>query len=671
MHKNTNQPKQKAAAKGKYRPYHNPKSPPEDDDNSSAVSSATPIISNNSSHHSSNSKNSKNSNSSKRKKKHRRQKSDDGSGEDASHVTPVISNKTPVPYHEQETKPRAAKDEIDYGQIVVDARTTKPSRALGEYKRVSQAIGPSSGRSSRVTFDPDVIDKSSHSTHSSNANTNANTNANDTGTGTDSEPLSRIDELPQVEGEQQVQQQPTNRRKGFENIMFETVWLPFLVSLFSTIRFLLSTTSSLSCQFIKIDVGFIPSNVKFVSSTIDIGPWAYSRGKCLAYPEDFTKVFIHKHASWGAARVAAVVNMILGFIVFLTAAFVIVYKVLRIWPTSARATTCIKGFDGIWEIWVFVCVILMFIFELMKFSLWSVDLCTKDVWMTDKFKFVMAQECSLSTGAKCALSALVFDLAIVILLTMGSKNLRTFLEKNCCRCRKKQEGREPVRTVEDEEMPGPRCFFEGVEGDEKSNHDVAIDVSRREKGDSSDSSDGESVAPGPNKSKTSRSVSRGDDSDSDSESVIPRTTALRDAWIDMGRTDSDVESIFAKRSQPTASSQVPQQSQVAVGRNTLGTIQSVPEDDEESDADSESEDSESDDSHDSNDTEDTDDTDGETESDSKPASSADLNQTNPFPDGTADLLGFNDDPEDQSEKPRRQRSSTIDDSDEIGFPSLF
>jgi hypothetical protein len=144
------------------------------------------------------------------------------------------------------------------------------------------------------------------------------------------------------------------------------IWLPFLVTLFCTIRFLLSTTASLTCRFIEVDIGFIPANIKFASSKIQLGPFAYERGKCLSYPEDFSKLFIHGQSSWRASRVAAVVNIVLGFFVFITAAFVLLYKVLRFWPSSARFTTCIKGFDKIWETVVFMLVILTFIFEVVK-----------------------------------------------------------------------------------------------------------------------------------------------------------------------------------------------------------------------------------------------------------------------------------------------------------------
>ena len=254
-----------------------------DADELSALSSATPVISNS---------------SRRRKQRKHRQRKDD---EEWSNVTPVISNRDRMAESSSPTK----KDEIDYGQIVIDARN--PSRAVGEYNRV---VSPNAN--------PEGPKPSTESRQNSNG----------------SQAQTRTQPQPQLGMDDTIEME--RRYRSVENKMFETVGLPFLIALFSTVRFLLSTTSSLSCSFVQVDIGFVPKNVKFASEKINIGPWAYERGKCLSYPEDFTHVFIKGSNSWTAPRIAAIVNIALGFIVFTIAAFVIIYKVLRFWPSSAR-----------------------------------------------------------------------------------------------------------------------------------------------------------------------------------------------------------------------------------------------------------------------------------------------------------------------------------------------
>jgi len=382
-----------------------------------------------------------------------------GTEDDVSAVstaTPIISNKSPdQSTHSQQSK----SNEIDYGQLVVDSRTRDRKMPSGGNPAMDRIQSGTQGstRSSQSRSNNSRVKTNRTSQASTDIESGENTiDQKSINSSLNAQPSNHceplINEADQVNADDQ--------REIARSSAFETMWLPFFVATMSTARFVLSTTSALGCNFVEIDIGFVPKNIQFNASKVKIGPWAYERGKCLSYPENFVKMFIEGEKSWKASRVASIVNISLGFVVFIMASFVITYKVLRLWPTSARVTYCIKGFDKRWEMFTFVSVLLMFIFEVIKFSLWGVNLCTDEVWMNDKYAFVPATECTLSTGARCSLSAIVFDLIIVILLTAGSRNLRRSLSQACCffeRCKGK---RDQVRT-DDEEIQGPRYFFEG------------------------------------------------------------------------------------------------------------------------------------------------------------------------------------------------------------------
>eukprot|EP00979_Chaetoceros_neogracilis_P003418 scaffold592_cov272-Chaetoceros_neogracile.AAC.29 len=413
-------------------------------DDFSAVSSATPIISNYG------------------VRKGRNSQTNNQKGEIADDFS-AISTTTPTISNISVPRSKSSSGKIDYGQLVIDARSQDP--------KITTVL--ENGKQSCTT-------KSKNSPHSADENDILGSTTSD---GKSTSPLHiqpSSQRQPLMNDDSQDNQEQINARVGGA---FETIWLPFLVVILTTARFLLSTTSSLGCNFIEIDIGFVPQNIKFTTSKVRIGPWAYDRGKCLSYPHNFSEVFIHHEKSWNAARIASIVNITLGFVVFITASIVITYKVLRLWPTSARGTYCIKGFDKWWEILTFILVILMFIFEVIKFTLWGANLCTDDVWMTDEYSFVLPNECSLSTGARYSLSAILIDIVVVILLSVWSSNLRRSLSHTCCR-----RDREPVRTEDDdEENPTPRYFFEGndddIKDDSKKSEDVGSEIDSTESAD--------------------------------------------------------------------------------------------------------------------------------------------------------------------------------------------
>lgn len=266
----------------------------------------------------------------------RRKKKKRADDEDWSHVTPVISNK-------QKRRPRdnpkddnfRKKDNIDYGQLVVDSRTSD----AGNFRHHETNSEDTSRRGHQSNGDDDDA-----TAVAGNTNTGGGGGA---ATSTAAVPLPTINELSDS---------PTP--KSLTSVIWDNVWLPLFVALFATTRFILSTAASLSCKFIKISIGFTPMNVNFMTSDVFVSPWAFHDGdQCLGYPADFTSEYIKGNSSWTTARVAAVINIVFGCVVFLVASFVGIYRVMRMYPASSRGTTCIRGFNDTWEVIIFFLVI--------------------------------------------------------------------------------------------------------------------------------------------------------------------------------------------------------------------------------------------------------------------------------------------------------------------------
>ncbi len=103
----------------------------------------------------------------------------------------------------------------------------------------------------------------------------------------------------------------------------------------------------------------------------------------------------------------------------------------------------------------------MFIAEVLKFVFWGINLCTEDIWLTPDSNLQAARGgCALASGARCSISALAFDLATIMTLTVGSNNLRNslsacFTDSLCCSKKEK----EPENDNGELEAT-PRYFFE-------------------------------------------------------------------------------------------------------------------------------------------------------------------------------------------------------------------
>ena len=104
-------------------------------------------------------------------------------------------------------------------------------------------------------------------------------------------------------------------------------WHPRILTFFITASLGLSIMSSLDCQFLVMDLGFVP--VHYYSDELGFGLWSYAApgGRCLTYKESrqaaggifdgdniYSNVLMNNDTNWSIARIIAIVGIIFGAI---------------------------------------------------------------------------------------------------------------------------------------------------------------------------------------------------------------------------------------------------------------------------------------------------------------------------------------------------------------------
>ena len=105
-------------------------------------------------------------------------------------------------------------------------------------------------------------------------------------------------------------------------------WYPLGVSLIVSAACLLDLYSSGSCDFIQVNIGFVPSNIGWNQSTANVGLFLYQAGEgdgdslvetvgdgCRRYSEDFETQFINGDRTWQVARIMGMIAAISGLTV--------------------------------------------------------------------------------------------------------------------------------------------------------------------------------------------------------------------------------------------------------------------------------------------------------------------------------------------------------------------
>jgi hypothetical protein len=123
-------------------------------------------------------------------------------------------------------------------------------------------------------------------------------------------------------------------------------WYPLLVAPVVTAGCLLSLYSSAGCDFIRVNVGFTPSNEAWNKSTAELGLFFYQSGEpdmnkyreslidgCKWYEDAFNEDFIQDDRTWNVARVMSYISAISS-----TLAMVRVASLSAFWSSMTIST---------------------------------------------------------------------------------------------------------------------------------------------------------------------------------------------------------------------------------------------------------------------------------------------------------------------------------------------
>lgn len=252
--------------------------------------------------------------------------------------------------------------------------------------------------------------------HNSVGETNACSSV-DASTRASTFPITEETSLESDESEISPRRKNTIDRVNCVSILEEIV-LPVLVMILYFIAFLLSSFSSLSCQFMTCNLDFIPININIGQTDLNVGPWAFlaltgdgDNFKCLRYPNDFSEAYIKTDSSWKATRATSVLTIVIGWTGFL----VIGLAVSKI--KMFVSIRWIHILDKYWKVSTIGTSTLLIALECVMFTFQSVDMCKDDkMWMRDDGKFLAADKCSLSTGAFYSMFAMVLYGFVMLLL---------------------------------------------------------------------------------------------------------------------------------------------------------------------------------------------------------------------------------------------------------------
>ena len=200
---------------------------------------------------------------------------------------------------------------------------------------------------------------------------------------------------------------------------------PTIRAILLTVALLLSTYVVLGCNFITVNVGFVPENLA-VEPTFDLGLWSYppsatgeKGSQCLKYPDAFTKEYVTWDGRWVFARSSSLLVILLGWI-SLILAWLLAIKRPRLKPTL-KYKIALAFLAG-----------LMLLFQCFTFVFLQISLCTDEVWVHTsphgKALRYRAESCKLSSQGNMAIGSLVLYFVLVVALCQS--RMREQMEHN-------------------------------------------------------------------------------------------------------------------------------------------------------------------------------------------------------------------------------------------------
>jgi len=203
-------------------------------------------------------------------------------------------------------------------------------------------------------------------------------------------------------------------------------WYPLLVAPLVSVGCLLSLYSTAGCDFIRVDVGFTPSNTGWNSSTLQLGLFLYQSDEedankyyaaflngCRSYTEEFADDFVDNDRTWRVAQIMAYVAAG-GGIIASSCTWLFVVS-----PLPARF---------FWPVVVLPALVASFLGEASKFLFFDTAICRKNVWFppgTESLPQMAA--CSLGATAVYGIASGIIFLVCLVLVCLKAPNRRDLI----------------------------------------------------------------------------------------------------------------------------------------------------------------------------------------------------------------------------------------------------
>jgi hypothetical protein len=206
-------------------------------------------------------------------------------------------------------------------------------------------------------------------------------------------------------------------------------WYPVLVAPIVTTGFLLSLYSSAGCDYVVVDIGFVPSNSPYNQSNAQLGFFFYKNSDhlqqgssieqslhsgCERYSDAFVSDFIEPDRTWKVSRIMATISLFASLVSAILAWLMIV--------TPLPANAC-------WPTVLLPLIMLSFIAEGSKFLIFDISACGDPVWLPSGVDSEpqSADSCLLGSSAIAGIvsgALFLVSLLLVCLYTPGRRQLQ-------------------------------------------------------------------------------------------------------------------------------------------------------------------------------------------------------------------------------------------------------
>mmetsp|Transcript_36661 Transcript_36661/g.44818 ORF Transcript_36661/g.44818 Transcript_36661/m.44818 type:complete len:487 (+) Transcript_36661:94-1554(+) len=230
-------------------------------------------------------------------------------------------------------------------------------------------------------------------------------------------------------------------------------WYPILIAPVVTCACVMDLYASRSCDFMKVNVGFEPTNDVWNSATAEIGFWSYQSGNyetvrdyknlypgCMNFSQEFTDYFIGEDKVWTAVRIMSMASDICGLI-----------GVCAIWII----TICPLPTWIMWPGVLLPSILISLLGSGAKFFFLDADICQGRIWRTvvdGEEGYVKAASCELGNAAYFTLGAVSCYFLCIILIFYRVPEKRTLDSKFGVRNKAPYNDVEDVFCVNGEEI---------------------------------------------------------------------------------------------------------------------------------------------------------------------------------------------------------------------------